>query len=547
MKKILTIAMGVAALTANAQETYEGAAIATQDLNGTAKYVGMGGAMEALGADISTINTNPAGIGMFRSSWIGLSAGFTSQNGSYDGFKDFSVNNTKSGKTNADFNQLGFVYSTKAGKDSRLNLAFNYQKSRNFNQILQAVNTLNGSSANMVNYIKEYNFRQSNTLQDGIIYEVINDKLNYDQDGEVYARGAQAYAGKYDNEGYISNFDFNISGNIHDRIYLGLTIGVKDVRYKGINTYDEQLEYSGNPDGDIFGFTDIRHITGTGVDIKLGAIFRPIEDSPFRFGLYINTPTWYELRCRTNMSAAAGFDVNYTTTDGENNTVDHNISYRYDKNTSGYVGDYKYCINTPWRFGVSAGHTFGKMAAIGVTYEYADYSAIKNRIVEGTYWDYDGYGHTETSKDYQMDENNDIALKGVSLLKIGAEIKPVPQLAIRLGYNWQGAIYSDAGYKSFAIDSDLSYGSVGAYYSTYDFVNWKATHRFTCGLGVSLGKNWGLDLAYQYSTQKGDYYPFTSVSIPTSSTNGTLDENIGYGTTVHNNRHQFNATLGYRF
>ena len=35
----------------SAQETYDNAQLATKDLNGTARYVGMGGAMEALGAD----------------------------------------------------------------------------------------------------------------------------------------------------------------------------------------------------------------------------------------------------------------------------------------------------------------------------------------------------------------------------------------------------------------------------------------------------------------------------------------------------------------
>ena len=53
------------ALSVNAQETYENAKLAGEDLNGTARYVGMGGAMEALGADISTIGTNPAGLGLF--------------------------------------------------------------------------------------------------------------------------------------------------------------------------------------------------------------------------------------------------------------------------------------------------------------------------------------------------------------------------------------------------------------------------------------------------------------------------------------------------
>ena len=53
-----------------AQETYENTKLAETDLNGTAKYVGMGGALEALGADISTMGTNPAGIGLFRNSSI---------------------------------------------------------------------------------------------------------------------------------------------------------------------------------------------------------------------------------------------------------------------------------------------------------------------------------------------------------------------------------------------------------------------------------------------------------------------------------------------
>ena len=64
MKKIQLImtAILLAVVPAAAQETYENAKIAAEDLNGTARYVGMGGAMDALGADISTISTNPAGI-----------------------------------------------------------------------------------------------------------------------------------------------------------------------------------------------------------------------------------------------------------------------------------------------------------------------------------------------------------------------------------------------------------------------------------------------------------------------------------------------------
>ena len=71
--------MAMAAITANAQETYENANLMKPELTGTARYIGMGGAMEALGADISTISTNPAGIGLFRSSSVNLSFGLSSQ------------------------------------------------------------------------------------------------------------------------------------------------------------------------------------------------------------------------------------------------------------------------------------------------------------------------------------------------------------------------------------------------------------------------------------------------------------------------------------
>ena len=58
MKKIFIIFIGglVTSLSAIAQETYENARISDNDLNGTARYVGMGGAMDALGADISTMS-----------------------------------------------------------------------------------------------------------------------------------------------------------------------------------------------------------------------------------------------------------------------------------------------------------------------------------------------------------------------------------------------------------------------------------------------------------------------------------------------------------
>ena len=82
MKKIMTLtalAMFVS-MGAGAQTVYDATNIASKDLSGTARFVGMGGAMGALGGDISTIGTNPAGIGIYRSNDIVASFGYSKAN-----------------------------------------------------------------------------------------------------------------------------------------------------------------------------------------------------------------------------------------------------------------------------------------------------------------------------------------------------------------------------------------------------------------------------------------------------------------------------------
>ena len=81
MKKIISLAvLSLAMLPAAAQDTYENARLLGSDLNGTARYVGMGGALDALGADISTIGTNPAGIGITPIAYISCTS-FSSAEG----------------------------------------------------------------------------------------------------------------------------------------------------------------------------------------------------------------------------------------------------------------------------------------------------------------------------------------------------------------------------------------------------------------------------------------------------------------------------------
>lgn len=545
MKKILSIMTAAMLGTAvSAQETYDNAQLATKDLNGTARYVGMGGAMEALGADLSTIGTNPAGIGMFRRSMVAGSFGFNSQQDA----KSFGNAN----KTNMSFDQAGFVYSMRSGRHSMLNFGFNYTKSKNFDQILTAAGRLNNASQNKLSAMKNANgvytlqdknnglvsnsgaYSQADYLYSNVLFNhydannpndpnnaTLTDKgviVNQTTGLPVYYN-ATGYDFGRSTTGYIGQYDFNVSGNSNDRFYWGFTVGIYDVHYNSSSLYSESLVDGGKAIGDI-AMNDERKITGTGFDVKAGLIFRPAEESPFRIGLYVHTPTWYDLTTR-----------NYTVLD--NKTSEAYGSSDYGKSSESY--DFKFY--TPWRFGVSLGHTVGNYLALGATYEYADYTTNDIRVNDGGEVDYWGNYYETSSRDEAMKQNIKNSLKGVHTVKLGMEFKPEKNFAVRLGYNYQSAMYNKNGFK------DGSLESYGTYYaSTTDYTNWKDTHRFTAGVGYNYGK-FSFDLAYQYSQTNGDFYPFMSY---VDNSEPKFD-NVCDAVKVSNKRNQLLFTVGYKF
>lgn len=545
MKKIFAIAaLSAVMMPVAAQDTYENARFLGSDLNGTARYVGMGGALEALGADISTISTNPAGIGLFRRSSATLSFGLVSQQGCSD-FDNL-------GKTNLSFDQIGFVYSTRTGDNSFLNFAFNYHKSRNFDQILSAANSLRHASMSKLAFAKGTKDSDTNggyywdTNKQGEIIgwrnQTSNERawqysqwdylyfntINYDQKNqEAVFVEADAYDFNRAHRGWIADYDFNLSGNINNRVFLGVTLGLHTVNYKGYSLYDEYIvDVNDHPRGSMT-LEDERKITGTGIDIKVGAIFRPIEDSPFRFGLSVATPTWYDLKSE-----------NWTTL--HNNTDATYYNWGWDQGNCSEIYDYKYY--TPWKFGVSLGHTIGTNIALGASYEYTDYTASDTRVEDG----YDYYGEPDSYSDREQKRNAENSLKGAHLLKLGAEFKPDPNLAVRIGYNYLSPTYNKKGYR------DTQLNSIGNMYaSTADYTNWEDTHRITCGIGYKY-EHFGIDLAYQYSTTKGMFYPFQPNvdfvdPVPDNSGNYIHETNISTPTTVNHKRHQLLLSLTYTF
>jgi len=511
MKKIIIGACLLMGMSAYAQETYENANLATGDLNGTARYVGMGGAMEALGADISTISTNPAGIGLFRRSQVTMTMGVNSQaNAGTSAHVD---------GTNFSFDQVGGVYSCYLGDGSYMNLGFNYHKNRNFNGILDTSGTLSGASQNKLTALKGYlgvfdtenAYSQVDYLNEGVLglYDSNTDDWSFAEGNRYNINKAS--------KGHVGSWDFNISGNITDQVYLGFTAGIKSIDYDCWTLYTENLLDAGQSIGSVE-MSDHRSITGSGFDMTFGAIVFPIENNPFRVGLSVATPTWYDLTT-----------VNDT-------YMTNNLASQYGAYDNGSNSEeYDYKIFTPWKFGVSLGHTISNKLALGVSYEFADYKHIKSRII--TEFNYPGNDVCRSENDIAMNMDTKLNLNGVSTLKLGAEYKVTPEIAVRAGYNYVSPMFKTDAYRDGTIDSP------GVYYSsTTDYTNWMSTNRVTCGLGYSKG-NFGFDVAYQFSSTKGEFYPFMSYYDNNTPALDCIADKVD----VKNERHHVMATLTYKF
>lgn len=514
-KVILTACTLLAIATASAQNAYVAEKLLGNDLNGTARFVGMGGAMGALGGDISVMGTNPAGIGIFRSNDVSVSFGFNNTS-TKSNFNGVSMNEDR---TRASFDQIGFVYSNKIGNNTSLrfvNFGFNYHKSKNFNRLFSMGGPLDNLSQSwrLAQDMNEYGLKVEefddiltlknpytkywNSLPVLGVMGIRTFVLDWPDDRIL---GWDGVNNNFFSEetGGINQYDFNISFNIEDRVYLGATLGVYDVNYNRYTSYTENLNDDyGQPNG---GYTldNYYRLEGTGMDLKLGVIVRPIESSPFRLGFAVHTPTWYDLR--ESYDATLSSDILAAEKPYSQTLSDFLVTPDYDYLT------YDYNLTTPWKFNVSAGTTFAGVVAVGAEYEYEDYSSSKLKDVDG----------------YELGDQPSIEnyLKGVHTFRIGMEARVVPEFSIRAGYNYSSAAFSKDAYNALSL-----------YGTQTDYNNTESKNAFTLGLGYR-GSIIYADLAYQYDMYKSKFYAFKDIDLS--------------ATKVDNKRHQLLLTIGARF
>ena len=316
--------------------------------------------------------------------------------------------------------------------------------------------------------------------------------------------------------GSLQGFDIDIAVNMEDRLYMGFDLGCDNVDYHALTKYSEFCSYNDNgtyKPGDYTLNNDVK-VSGWGINFKAGIIARPFDESPFRMGLAVETPTWFSLR---------------------NSTYYQLWDDTEKRGTNQFESFLKYRLTTPWRVRASIGSTVGSNFAWNVDYELAHWPGMTQRYGEGGYSDEDP-GMTD-----HMKQN----LATVHNLRAGIEFKPTAKWALRVGYSYATSpMKSNVSYDQYYI------GSYAMDYSTStSYMRLGDSNTITLGTGYK-GKNFYFDLAYKLRAQRADFYAFDSSFSQDKTFALHAPEAKGHQLApveANLTTHQVTATLGVRF
>jgi len=214
---------------------------------GTARFAGAGGAFGSLGADISVMATNPAGLARLRNSIFSLSPELNLSNTS----SDFEGNFTADGKAAFNFSSLGIVGTAKAGKDSpylwkSVQFGFAYNKTALFNNryTVSGVRdtSLSLQFAGMAAGIAPDDIYGYDSFFSGLAYDAYLIDPS-DNNGTYYTTqmkgGDYAFTNTTEEKGAIGEMDLSLASNYNDKLYLGGTIGFPRLNFNRTRTHTE--------------------------------------------------------------------------------------------------------------------------------------------------------------------------------------------------------------------------------------------------------------------------------------------------------------------
>lgn len=506
MKKHIFAAMAMTVpavmLAQSAVDAYN---LSRTDINGTARFMAMGGAFTALGGDLSTLNQNPAGIGVYRRSEIGVTLDISPRSVSAQS----STNKINTSSTPVFCSNFGYIGTANLGGAMQtFSWGASYNRVKSFNRKFRGFE--GAAHTSLTNYIADFsngipagdmdfdaNFNGYNPYFDSNIDWL--SILAYSS-FMINPDGSSSYRGLWQNgtsgvsnpeiyeNGYVDEYSIDFGGNVENVVMWGIGFGITDLQYNRTAYYSESMENALVPtanysliDGNAaFDMGTYSSFSGTGFNLKLGLIFKPVNE--FRIGVAFHTPTWYSLT--QNYSA----DTNYKYLD-PSIPQDRNNPFHGSDYTEYARNDFK--LTSPWKFMVGVAGVLGSNAIISADYELQAYNKMRMSFPVG-------FGSYES--DEYINEDISTYYKNANIFRVGAEYRVTPSFSVRAGYNYTSTTASDYM---------LNGGEVLTSGTDTSFSMDQGSNAISVGLGYRY-KAFYIDAAYVYRNGKSTFKPYTN-------------------------------------
>lgn len=485
---VATALLSGALQTANAQTPDDALRASWYIPGGSARSIAVGGAMGALGGDISAAYSNPAGIGLYKTREVVLSPGFVFNN-TKSTFRDSATGISKTGFA---YGPIGIVLGTPHGRRENWTssaFALTVTQIASYNNHV-SYSGYNNMSSYSQQYVEELVGDNADTLAAENNY-INGSSLAYrtylvdnvrDGSGNLigYKRLPNPNTGLYqqydaNTRGGYHEINLAFAGNRNDKLYIGGSFGIPIISYHR-DVFFRESDATGNPDND-FNFSEYREkfsSSGIGVNAKLGVIYKPKEY--LRFGLAFHTPSIISFKdeLRTSM-----------TTDTEN--YNGTLSETSDRLNNGQPAVRKYNQVTPYRLIASGSYVFREVENTKRQRAFitADIEFINHRGSRYSTSENDDPG----LKSYYKAANEAIKgyLKNAFNFRLGGELKFDPWM-FRLGAAYYGSPYHDKQLKASRL-----MGSGGVGYRNHGMF---------------------IDLTYAYSWNKDVSFPYRLNDMP---------------------------------
>ncbi|MDH5474170.1 MAG: hypothetical protein OEX22_00610 [Cyclobacteriaceae bacterium] len=350
---------------------------------GTARIQALGGAQISLGGDISSLQSNPAGLGMFNRSTFSLSTGlnFIYSDATYYGkltndlklnanIPNFGIVLQKNGNGKIKSHSLGISYNRIGDYQNR----FSYEGVNDQSSMLDYfIEQADGVSEYEFYNGSAYNYVEGLAVRNELILPTLSfdsiNGVNYLYDSDILGNPIQKETITIRGAQYQFNLGYGF--NYNDVFYFGANIGIKSIDYSTQQTYIEKdFAYTPIDANDTyqnplnnFILEENLNVSGGGVNTTLGVIYRPIDF--VQLGATFTSPTYFLL------------DEEF------NRTMDADYNSISDLYAESDIIISTYSLSTPMK--LSGGVTFfgGKYGFITADAEMIDYG--KNRFSSNDY------------------------------------------------------------------------------------------------------------------------------------------------------------------